>query len=130
MKSKERFYRLAIPLLVVLICAAAISVIWHSTIAVKAASTVARIATSAPTGLHVVSNTIEDHSGKVIIPHGVDRMGSEYSCPSGNTFDGPTDQASVNAMLTWNVSIVRLPMNEDCWLGINGYPGDSRTALE
>ena len=57
--------------------------------------------------------------------HGVDRMGTEYSCLSGNTFDGPADQASVSAMLSWKINIVRVPMNEDCWLGINGEPTGS-----
>jgi hypothetical protein len=35
-------------------------------------------------------------------------------------FDGPSDDASVAALASWNVNIVRLGLNEDCWLGING----------
>ena len=62
--------------------------------------------------------------------HGVDRMGTEYSCLSGNTFDGPADQASVSAMLSWKINIVRVPMNEDCWLGINGEPTGSLSASQ
>jgi endoglucanase len=34
-------------------------------------------------------------------------------------FDGPHDAASVRAMASWHV-IVRVPINEDCRLGING----------
>ena len=127
MKSKGRLQRLAIPLVLLLICATALSITLHSVTAAKATS--AQVA-SAPTGLHVVGNHIEDGSGRVIVPHGTDRMGSEYSCPSGNTFDGPVDQTSVNAMLSWGVNIVRLPMNEDCWLGINGYPGGGLSASQ
>jgi hypothetical protein len=120
MKSKGRFQRLAIPLILVLVCVSALGMTVRTALTAKAAST--QVA-SAATGLHVVGNRIEDGSGHVITPHGVDRMGSEYSCPSGNTFDRPVDQASVNAMLGWGITIVRLPLNEDCWLGINGYPG-------
>jgi endoglucanase len=35
-------------------------------------------------------------------------------------FDGPTDAASIAAIRSWNVNAVRVPLNEDCWLGING----------
>src|ERR1700748_3416836 len=35
-------------------------------------------------------------------------------------FDGPHDQASIDAMKSWNLNAVRVPLNEDCWLGING----------
>lgn len=50
-------------------------------------------------------------------------------------FDGPTDAASIAAMQTWQINTVRVPLNEDCWLGINGvksvYSGDLyRAALE
>ena len=29
---------------------------------------------------------------------------------------------SITAMLSWSVTAVRVPLNEDCWLGINGAP--------
>lgn len=92
-------------------------------------------AASVPTGLHVVGNQLEDGSGHIIVPHGVDRMGTEYQCTKSATnaptdFDGPVDQASVSAMLTWDVNIVRVPLNEDCWLGINGFPANNHTAAQ
>ena len=34
--------------------------------------------------------------------------------------DGPTDAASIAAMKAWHINAVRVPLNEDCWLGING----------
>jgi len=73
-------------------------------------------------GLHVVGNIIENGAGQQFIPHGVNRSGSEYDCVQGSTeiFDGPVDQASITAMLTWHINAVRVPLNEDCWLGING----------
>jgi glucose/arabinose dehydrogenase len=36
--------------------------------------------------------------------------------------EAPTDQASIDAMETWKINVVRLALNEDCWLGINGLP--------
>jgi hypothetical protein len=61
---------------------------------------------------------------------GVNHSGSEYACAQGwGIFDGPTDDASIRAMVTWHVHVVRLPLNEDCWLAINGvkpaYAGSS-----
>ena len=35
-------------------------------------------------------------------------------------FDGPNDAASVQAIAAWHTNVVRVPLNEDCWLGING----------
>lgn len=57
---------------------------------------------------------------------GVNRDYSELGCvPTAfdtgpQVFDGPSDQASVNAMLSWGVGAVRIPLNEACWLNING----------
>jgi hypothetical protein len=35
-------------------------------------------------------------------------------------FDGPNDAASIRAIASWHVNIVRVLLNEDCWLDING----------
>jgi len=52
---------------------------------------------------------------------GVNRAATEYQCVHGaGIFDGPTDAASVTAMKSWHINTVRVPLNEDCWLGING----------
>jgi hypothetical protein len=57
----------------------------------------------------------------VVQLHGVNRSGPEYACVQGfGIFDGPDDDASVAAIATWNANIVRVPLNEDCWLAING----------
>jgi hypothetical protein len=37
-----------------------------------------------------------------------------------SVFDGPTDERTIDAMLAWHINTVRLPLNESCWLGING----------
>jgi endoglucanase len=72
-------------------------------------------------GLHVVGRELQDENGRVIQLHGVNRSGSEYACIADNGFfDGPTDDASIRALLSWNVNAVRIPLNESCWLAING----------
>jgi endoglucanase len=83
------------------------------------------------TGLHVVGNTLVD-SGKTVRLLGVDRSGTEYACIQGNGFfDGEVDQAAVTAMLSWHINAVRVPLNEDCWLAINGAPAQySGTAYQ
>jgi endoglucanase len=63
-------------------------------------------------------------AGVPIVLRGVNFSGSEYACLQENSFwDNPQgNQATINAMLTWHANVVRLPLNEDCWLGINGAP--------
>ena len=73
-------------------------------------------------GLHVVGNHLED-GGKTVRLLGWNRPGGEYSCLGDKpvVFDGPTDLASIQAMQAWHgFNTVRLPLNETCWLGING----------
>jgi len=72
--------------------------------------------------IHVSGNHIVNANGNVVQLRGVNRSGAEYACAEGwGIFDGPTDNAtSIAAMKSWHVNTVRLPMNEDCWLGING----------
>jgi hypothetical protein len=72
-------------------------------------------------GLHVVRNRLVDRNGRAVQFHGVNRSGTEYACVQGwGVFDGPSDAASVKAIASWHVNAVRIPLNEDCWLGING----------
>ncbi len=71
-------------------------------------------------GLHVEGNKLVDH-GKVVRLLGVNHSGGEYACEQGyGIFEGPTDDTLVSPMLTWKANTVRLPLNEQCWLGING----------
>jgi hypothetical protein len=73
------------------------------------------------TGLHVVGNEIRNKDGKRVIFHGVNRSGLEFSCVHNvGIFDGPSDASSVKVIASWKTNIIRLPLNEDCWLGING----------
>ncbi len=69
----------------------------------------------------VSGNRIVNQSGQTVRLLGVNRSGAEYACLQGRRiFDGPSDSASVQAMVAWHIDAVRVPLNEDCWLGING----------
>jgi len=74
-----------------------------------------------PVWLHASGGDIVDAQGKTLRLFGVNRSGTEYACVNGGgIFDGPSDAASIAAMKAWKVNAVRVPLNEDCWLGING----------
>src|SRR6476646_10864431 len=74
-----------------------------------------------PLVVHVDGNHLVNRNGAVVELAGLNRSGSEYACAQGwGIFDGPVDDTSIAAMTTWRPQIVRVPLNEDCWLGING----------
>ncbi len=67
--------------------------------------------------LHVVA-------GDPIVLRGVNLSGAEYACLQEGRFwdDPPGNRATIDAMRRWHVNVVRVPVNEECWLGINGAP--------
>ncbi|HXY19406.1 MAG TPA: cellulase family glycosylhydrolase [Gemmatimonadales bacterium] len=96
-------------------------------VAVAACSDRTSTGTGSPTPaggtLHVQGTALVDSAGRVVRLRGVDRSGAEYACAQGwGIFDGPVDSASVQAIASWHADAVRVPLNEDCWLGINGVP--------
>jgi hypothetical protein len=78
-------------------------------------------------GLRVVSAHLVDGSGNPVVLRGVNRSGTEYRCVQSATdiFDGPSDESSVQAITTWKVTAVRVPLNEACWLGLVPNGGES-----
>jgi endoglucanase len=79
---------------------------------------------AAPTisSLSVSGNHLVNQNGDIVRLTGVNRSGAEYACAEGwGIWDGPTDtDAAIRAMTAWHINAVRIPLNEDCWLGING----------
>jgi endoglucanase len=56
---------------------------------------------------------------------GVNRSGTESACAEGwGLFDGPSDANSIAAIKSWHANTVRVPLNESCWLGINGVQAE------
>ena len=84
--------------------------------------------TSSPTpdptpasALRVQRNELVNALGQPLTLRGVNRADPAYPCVQGwGIFEGPSDTASIAALRSWRVNAVRLPLNEHCWLGING----------
>ncbi|HZM75010.1 MAG TPA: cellulase family glycosylhydrolase [Candidatus Limnocylindrales bacterium] len=74
--------------------------------------------------LRVSGNRLVTSSGTTYRLLGVNRASAEFACVQGKgMWDSPTpDQATVDAMKAWNIHAVRIPLNEDCWLGQSGTP--------
>lgn len=69
----------------------------------------------------VVGNRLTDgRTGATWVPRGVNWPDLEYSCVYQYVPDHPA--AETVAMTTWRVDVVRIPLNEDCWLGTDGAP--------
>jgi len=70
--------------------------------------------------VHVQGNALATSAGSIRL-RGVNHSGTEYACIQGwGIFDGAVDSAAVAAMASWKSNVVRVPLNESCWLGING----------
>lgn len=69
--------------------------------------------------LHVENNLLLDSHEHVVRLTGANRSGTEYRCLNSSVFDGPNSETSIDAMLSWHINAIRVPLNEDCWLGIN-----------
>ena len=68
--------------------------------------------------LHVSGNKLVNANGQTVVLHGVNFSGTEYSCVQGKgIFAGPTGRGSVQAMKSWGIDAVRIPLNEGCWNG-------------
>ena len=86
--------------------------------------------------LHVSGNRLVNANGGTVVLHGVNRSGTEYRCVQGKgIFDGPSDASSVQAMKSWAINAVRVPLNEACWNAENyvnpaDAGGDYRSAIE
>ncbi|MFF8842293.1 cellulase family glycosylhydrolase [Streptomyces sp. NPDC015127] len=82
-----------------------------------------------PPVLTVSGNKLVDENGATRRMLGVNRSGGEFMCVQGHgIFDGPVDDASVKAIADWNADTVRIPLNEECWLGLENIKPEYRGA--
>lgn len=75
----------------------------------------------------VDGNSLVDGADHPVVLHGVDISGTEWECLHGRTFRSPSDDAAIDAISSWQVNAVRIPLNEDCWLGLGGAIEPSET---
>jgi hypothetical protein len=75
--------------------------------------------------VRVSGNKLVTSSGAVYRLLGVNRAGGEFACIKGTgLWDGPMDAASIDAMRTWKIRTVRVPLNEECWLGTDSVSAE------
>jgi hypothetical protein len=79
--------------------------------------------TPAALSIRIVGDHFVDGAGVTIRLLGVNAPGSEYACQQDWGYsEQPSDAAEAAAIAGWHATVVRVPLNEDCWLGINGQP--------
>ena len=92
--------------------------------------------TPEPTGrasglsVRVDGNTLVNGAGRPVVLRGVNVSGTEFACMQGGnvhsrgwsiTGEQPlTDAATYAGVAAWGANVVRVPLNELCWLGLNG----------
>jgi endoglucanase len=106
------------------LAAAVATALLASALIVGGGSATASAATPAAPIPTVVGNKLVDsRTGAIWTAHAVNWPSFEYACQQGWAYaqDGRTD-AAAKAMVSWGINAVRLPLNEDCWLGTDGSP--------
>jgi hypothetical protein len=85
------------------------------------ATTPARAGT--PLSITVSGNHFVNGAGATVRLLGVDVPSTEYACDEGWGYSSqPLTVATADAIASWHADAVRVPLNEDCWLGLNGQP--------
>ncbi len=73
--------------------------------------------------VRVSGNHLVNGNGTPIRLLGVDEAGAESACVAGQSFGVPLNPGPsgviIDQMKSWKIDAVRIPLNEDCWLGIN-----------
>jgi endoglucanase len=78
--------------------------------------------TSVPT-VRVSGNKLINADGQPVRLLGVDVSGTEDACVMDDGFGWESlNGTAASAIASWDANAVRIPLNEDCWLGINGVP--------
>jgi hypothetical protein len=74
------------------------------------------------TSIAVKGNALVDADGEPVRLLGVNYSGGEYMCIQGRgIFDGPPEGVSLaDAIVSWKANVVRVSVNEHCWLGLPG----------
>ena len=74
---------------------------------------------------------IDSVTGAAFVPRGVNFPSFEYACQQGwgysnlgasETSSMATAAETAAAMAAWKINTVRIPLNQDCWLGDDGLP--------
>jgi endoglucanase len=84
-------------------------------------------AAQTPLSISISGNQFVNGDGHKLRLVGVNHPSFEFACDDGYAYDdGHMDGADAAAVASWNANAVRVPLNEDCWLGINGDPNNAQ----
>ncbi len=80
-------------------------------------------------GITVCGNKFVNQAGQPVVLRGVNTEGTQYDCAQSGagffddtTINGTDYSTEIAAMKAWGINVVRVNLNEECWLGINGVP--------
>jgi hypothetical protein len=83
----------------------------------------------------VCGNQFVNQAGQPVVLRGVNTEGTQYDCAQAgagffddSTINGADFSTEIAAMKAWGINVVRVNLNEECWLGINGVP-DTTSAM-
>src|SRR2546423_1952263 len=108
--GQKRVFRLRwlLPVVAGFVCAFLVSVLGQ-----------ARGATPPPS-ISIQGNHFVNGSGETVRLLGVNHPSFGYACEYGYAYnDGNVNAADAAAIAAWHATAVRVPLNEDCWSGIN-----------
>ncbi len=91
---------------------------------------------AAPVGgglsIAITGNRFVNQHGQTVVLRGVNTEGTQYDCAQSgagfydDTTVSPGDYSTeIEAMKAWGINLVRVNLNEECWLGINGVPAST-----
>ena len=82
-------------------------------------------------GLRVSGNKILNDAGQTVRLLGANYSQAEYACMlDGVSFYAVPNQALVDTWKKWGFTAIRIPVDENCWLGTNGLPIGGLTAAK
>lgn len=115
---------IALAVAVVLLCGGAVYALTRSS-----SPSAGAVETGAPEPVVDGNQLVDARTERPFIPRGVNWSSFEYACAQGwgmSSLDtlGGQDQydREAKAIAGWGANTVRLPLNEDCWLGTRGAP--------
>jgi endoglucanase len=73
---------------------------------------------TAPTPVVVGNRIVDSRSNTTWVPHGANWPSFEYACSEGWGYSQDDDtNAAAAAMVSWGINAIRVPLNQNCWLG-------------
>lgn len=82
---------------------------------------------TAPTPVVSGNRLLDSRTNTTWVPHGANWPSFEYACSQGWAYSQDDDTAAAAAaMQSWGINALRIPLNQNCWLGSD--PSDYGTA--